>query len=61
VAFPAISTGVYGFPKGLAARIAIGEVRGHLASTPHPSSVWLVSFRPEDQVHLRQELAAPGA
>jgi O-acetyl-ADP-ribose deacetylase (regulator of RNase III) len=29
IAFPAISTGVYGFPKGRAAEIAIGVMREH--------------------------------
>jgi len=29
IAFPAISTGIYGFPKEPAARIAIAEVRKH--------------------------------
>ena len=29
IAFPAISTGIYGFPKPLAARIALGVMRAH--------------------------------
>ena len=31
IAFPAISTGVYGYPSGLAARIALEAVQDHLA------------------------------
>jgi O-acetyl-ADP-ribose deacetylase len=34
LAFPAISTGVYGFPADRAARIAVGTVAGELAALP---------------------------
>ncbi|MDP2296635.1 MAG: O-acetyl-ADP-ribose deacetylase [Pseudolabrys sp.] len=34
IAFPAISTGVYGFPADLAARIAVGTVASELAANP---------------------------
>ena len=49
VAFPAISTGAYGYPKAAAARIAVDTVRafGH----DHPSSideVVLVAFGDDD-------------
>jgi O-acetyl-ADP-ribose deacetylase (regulator of RNase III) len=34
LAFPAISTGLYGFPADRAARIAVGTVAGELAAAP---------------------------
>jgi O-acetyl-ADP-ribose deacetylase (regulator of RNase III) len=42
VAFPAISTGVYGYPKAEAARVAVGAVRDTLEA--RPSSVARVIF-----------------
>ncbi|HEX9069476.1 MAG TPA: O-acetyl-ADP-ribose deacetylase [Ktedonobacterales bacterium] len=44
VAFPAISTGIYGFPAALAARIAAREVAQGLARDPRLSMVTLVGF-----------------
>ncbi|MGE3150356.1 MAG: O-acetyl-ADP-ribose deacetylase [Pseudorhodoplanes sp.] len=36
VAFPAISTGVYGFPADRAARVAVGATTSELADPSHP-------------------------
>lgn len=35
IAFPAIATGIYGFPPDRAARIAVGTVVAELAGAPH--------------------------
>jgi O-acetyl-ADP-ribose deacetylase (regulator of RNase III) len=44
IAFPAISTGIYGFPLDRAARIAAGEVRQFLEEHDLPEQVILVCF-----------------
>ena len=48
IAFPAISTGIYGFPKERAARIAIGHVRGFLRGHALPERVVLCCFSKSD-------------
>ncbi len=44
IAFPGISTGIYGFPKDLAATIAVNEIKRFLISNPWPEKVILVAF-----------------
>jgi len=44
IAFPAISCGVYGYPVGEAASIAVGEVRSFLQSEPVVERVILTCF-----------------
>jgi O-acetyl-ADP-ribose deacetylase (regulator of RNase III) len=45
LAFPNISTGVYGFPKPLAARIAYREVAGFLQQHPEDfDKIWFICF-----------------
>lgn len=46
VAFPAIATGIYGFPHELAARIAVTTVGSHLAERQLPELVIFVCFDP---------------
>jgi len=48
VAFPAISTGVYGFPADRAARIAFRTVSDFLRSNELPGEVTMVLFSPHD-------------
>jgi O-acetyl-ADP-ribose deacetylase (regulator of RNase III) len=57
VAFPAISTGIYGFPRDRAARIAVDTVRGFQASHALPEEVILVAFSPEDEQVLQDAIA----
>jgi O-acetyl-ADP-ribose deacetylase (regulator of RNase III) len=44
IAFPAISTGVYGFPMERAARLAVKEVKGFLGRNATVEKVSLVCF-----------------
>jgi O-acetyl-ADP-ribose deacetylase (regulator of RNase III) len=44
IAFPAISTGVYGFPADRAARIAVRTVADHIAANSHLDRVIFACF-----------------
>jgi O-acetyl-ADP-ribose deacetylase (regulator of RNase III) len=48
VAFPSISTGVYGYPKELAARIAVDTVLSTLSGTDHLRDVVFCCFSDAD-------------
>jgi O-acetyl-ADP-ribose deacetylase (regulator of RNase III) len=56
VAFPAISTGVYGYPPDEAARVAVGTVRAFLAEHERPRRVLLVAFGASAERALREAL-----
>lgn len=56
LAFPGISTGVYGFPKERAAQIAVGHVRAFLARSPVPETVVFCCFSEEDAEIYRRFL-----
>jgi O-acetyl-ADP-ribose deacetylase (regulator of RNase III) len=49
IAFPCISTGVYGYPKEAAARIALKEVEAFLVLHPDFEKVIMVCFGREDE------------
>lgn len=48
LAFPAISTGVYGYPKDQACRIALRETSAFLLANPLPEKVVFVCFSRQD-------------
>ncbi|MDR1950239.1 MAG: O-acetyl-ADP-ribose deacetylase [Spirochaetaceae bacterium] len=57
IAFPNISTGVYGYPKSAAAEIAIAEVKKTLPETPLITRVIFVCFDGENHALYRALLA----
>lgn len=59
VAFPAISTGAYGFPVARAAGIAVRTVREQLASARSVERVLFVCFGPEAKQAYVDALASP--
>jgi O-acetyl-ADP-ribose deacetylase (regulator of RNase III) len=58
VAFPNISTGVYGFPKARAAEIAFNTVREFLAGETTIEQIWFVCFDDENYRRYSELLAA---
>lgn len=57
LAFPAISTGIYGFPKDRAARIAVATVLDELSKDDTVTDVRFVCFDAETAGLYRAELA----
>ena len=56
VAFPGISTGIYGYPKAEAAALAVHEAQQWLASHEWPQEVVLVAFDAETKRQYEQLL-----
>ena len=61
IAFPAISTGVYGFPADRAARIAVGTVSSEVSAAPRGlAQVIFCCFSDASAAHHRDAFAALG-
>lgn len=61
VAFPAISTGIYGFPRERAARIAVTEVQAALATSDVPEQVTFVCHDPDTRAYYEAAIGASEA
>ena len=53
VAFPCVSTGVYGYPRAEAARIAVETVRGFLRTRPEIDVVFCCFLAPDKDEYDR--------
>lgn len=60
LAIPAISTGVYRFPKDRAARIAFGHAHGHLLRNEYPRKITFVCYSPQDTTYYREAIDTRG-
>jgi O-acetyl-ADP-ribose deacetylase len=58
IAFPAISTGVYGFPADRAAEIAVGTIANRLSGDTHFQRIIFCCFGAASVAHHRRALSA---
>lgn len=56
IAFPAISTGTYGFPSERAAEIAVSQVKEFLQKNEIPETVFLVCYNKETCKSIKETL-----
>lgn len=61
MAFPSISTGIYGYPIALAARVAVNTVRESLGTASSIQEVVFCCFSPEDLQHYESILSESAA
>jgi hypothetical protein len=54
ISFPAISTGIYGYPIRQATEIALSTVNAELKEHPHPQLVRFIVFTEEDEQVYRE-------
>jgi O-acetyl-ADP-ribose deacetylase (regulator of RNase III) len=59
IAFPSISTGIYGYPIDLAANIAVKSVRSHMQNGTLPNEVIVCCFSAHDLEIYEHVLAQP--
>lgn len=58
IAFPAISTGIFGFPIDRASRIAVAEIQAHLEQHALPEKALLVAFSDSTREAYEAAIAA---
>jgi O-acetyl-ADP-ribose deacetylase len=59
IAFPAISTGIYGFPADRAARLAVKTIQAYLKAGSSLQRIVLVAFDDATEVLYRTQLEEP--